>query len=65
MASARLPDWSTARRLATKANVDTRTILAAARGEHVRGDAGLRARAALAEAGFAPPASDPPPTEGA
>jgi hypothetical protein len=52
MTSRRIPDWSTARRIAIPANVDTRTILAVARGEHVRGDAGIRARAALVAAGF-------------
>jgi hypothetical protein len=55
-------DWPTARALAVKANVDPRSILAAARGEPVRGAAGHRAREVLREAGYLRPSD--PPTEG-
>jgi hypothetical protein len=48
-------DTPTARTLAVKAHVDPRTILAIARGDKVRGDAGHRARAALTEAGYVIP----------
>lgn len=48
-------DTPTARTLAVKAHVDPRTIFAVARGEHVRGDAGHRARAVLVEAGYITP----------
>jgi hypothetical protein len=40
-------DTSTARRYAVEARVDPRTIIRAARGEHIRGDAGHRARETL------------------
>ncbi len=45
------------RRLAVRAAVDPRTILAVAAGRRVRGLAGERARAALAAAGY--PVPDP------
>ena len=59
-------DYPTARRLAVEAQVDPRTILRLARGGNVRGMAGERARAALAELGLPSsppsPASPPVPT---
>lgn len=58
-------DAATARKLAVAASTDPRTIQRTWRGEVVRGLAGERARAALAEAGLldrgveAPPAAAP------
>jgi hypothetical protein len=49
-----------ARELAVKASVDPKTILKAARGEHVSGMAGHRARAALKEAGVLDLDAPPP-----
>ena len=48
-------DAANARRLAVKADCDTRTIAKVLRGEPVRGMSGQRARNVLVEAGYLTP----------
>jgi hypothetical protein len=57
-------DYSKARELAVKAQVDPRSILVVYRGGRVRGMAGHRAREALIAAGFLTP-REPPPSKAA
>lgn len=52
MRKGRTIDEANARRLAVKADCDTRTIKKALRGEVVRGMSGQRAKAVLIEAGL-------------
>ena len=52
-------DAATARRLATEASTDPRTLIRALRGESIRGLAGYRAREVLAKHGLLPPEERP------
>ncbi len=52
-------DAATARRLAVEASCDTRTVIRALRGEHIRGLAGYRAREVLVRHGLIPPSERP------